>query len=65
MTTSLNYPDDKIIAIGGGALVTITASVEIVDGSVVEFIDDMKVIVYAADSEMEEVSGQCYSQSKP
>eukprot|EP00057_Strongylocentrotus_purpuratus_P009532 XP_011664006.1 PREDICTED: uncharacterized protein LOC105438194 isoform X1 [Strongylocentrotus purpuratus] len=56
VTTTLNYPDDKIVAIGGGAFVTITASVEIVNGSVVELIDDMKVIVYAADSEMEEVS---------
>ncbi|XP_041476360.1 mucin-2-like [Lytechinus variegatus] len=56
-TALVNYPDDKILTIGGGALITITATIEIINSSL-EYIDidETKVIVYPGNSEMQELA---------
>ncbi|XP_063963762.1 uncharacterized protein LOC129273128 isoform X2 [Lytechinus pictus] len=56
-TALVNYPDDKILTIGGGALITITATIDIINSSL-EYIeiDETKVIVYPGNSEMQELA---------
>ncbi|XP_071482038.1 uncharacterized protein [Diadema antillarum] len=54
--STVTYPDDKKITVGGGALVTSSVTVSVVNGTIVDGESNWKFLVFAADDDVTELA---------
>ncbi|XP_072177804.1 uncharacterized protein [Diadema setosum] len=54
--STVTYPDDKKITVGGGALVTSSVTVSVVNGTIVDGDSNWKFLVFAADDDVTELA---------